>query len=274
LPTLGGETVWNKTYPCVGSYSNGRIVVRDYFISNAVADAKAYLAQNPITLWYELAEPIIEPLDKEYDATYPAWNYGLEQLYDTDGNLTIAQMDIEYPLDLQKQVDTNTWIAQRNEGRIAQIDASKITSGTLSSERIPDLNAEKITSGVFDAERIPHNKILYEGDHDFEDGDFETSEYDFSFEVGSTYALEIELINNTKTVIFTYTPSYGIMRLSFVSLGGLTTVATLLDVGFLNVLADRVVMDSTARIRLNYEDNSLVRDEIDRLRLKRVIKLR
>jgi hypothetical protein len=121
LRTLGGVTVWNKTYPCVAPYTNGRIVVRDYFPSYAVANAKAYLAQNPITLWFELDEPIIEPLDKDYDATYPAWNYGLEQLYDTDGNLTIAQMEIEYPLDIQKQVDTNTWLIQQLEKKIQEL---------------------------------------------------------------------------------------------------------------------------------------------------------
>jgi len=117
LPTLGGETVWNITYPCVAPYTNGRIVVRDYFLNNAVADAKAYLAQNPITLWFELDEPIIEPLDKDYDATYPAWNYGLEQVD------SIAQFDIEYELDVVKQGSTNTEIVQRNENRLASSES-------------------------------------------------------------------------------------------------------------------------------------------------------
>lgn len=40
-------------------------------------------------------------------------------------------------------------------GRIPSLDASKITSGTLGTDRIPSLAAGKITSGTFDAARIP-----------------------------------------------------------------------------------------------------------------------
>jgi hypothetical protein len=330
LRTLGGETVWGKTYPCVAPYTNGRIVVRDYFLSNAVADAKAYLAQNPITLWFELDEPIIEHLDKDYDATYPAWNYGLEQVFDADGNSAIAQMDIEYPLDLQKQIDTNTWIAQRNEGRIAQIDASKITSGVFDADRIPNLSAEKITSGVFDADRIPNlsaekitsgvfsadripdlsaekitsgvfsadripnlsaekitsgvfsadripnNKILYEGPHDFlEDGDFDTSEYDFSFEDGSTYALEIMFLDSfIETMIFTFESYSDYRTVSFVSLSSAAETYAKLNVGFLRVYTNRITIDSKAGIRFDYVSDNVEPYPLFNLRLIRVIKLR
>ena len=41
--------------------------------------------------------------------------------------------------------------------RIPSLDASKITSGTLSSLRIPSLSASKITSGALHADRIPRN---------------------------------------------------------------------------------------------------------------------
>lgn len=256
LPATG-TGIYNNTYSAVSLliFSISR---------NSFADVDAfkdYLAQQhangtPVTVWYELAEPIIEPLDKDYDATYPAWNYGLEQVFDADGNLTVAQMDIEYPLDLQKQVDTNTWISQRNEDRMAQNEAD---INTLQS---------RIEAG--------YNKILYEGDHDFiVDGDFDTSEYDFSFEIGATYAIEIELSSDIKTVIFTFVPSSGFMRFSFVGLFSLTSsTSTSLDIGYLVVSADYIRMSDKARIKFHHTDNTITRSDVSRLRLKRVIQLR
>lgn len=70
---------------------------------------------NPETMT-ALEEPIYTPIG--WDNTYPAWNYGLEQVFDADGNPTIAQMDIEYPLDIVKQVETNTEIIQQLEKQI------------------------------------------------------------------------------------------------------------------------------------------------------------
>jgi predicted subunit of tRNA(5-methylaminomethyl-2-thiouridylate) methyltransferase len=46
--------------------------------------------------------------------------------------------------------------------RIPNLDASKITTGTLATDRIPNLNANKITEGTLTADRIPNldaNKI-------------------------------------------------------------------------------------------------------------------
>jgi hypothetical protein len=42
-----------------------------------------------------------------------------------------------------------------NANRIPDLDSDKITSGTLNISRIPDLDADKITSGTLDAARIP-----------------------------------------------------------------------------------------------------------------------
>jgi hypothetical protein len=230
-----------------------------------------------------LEEPIYTPI--EWDNTYPAWNYGLEQVFDADGNLTIAQMEIEYPLDIVKQVETNTWVAQRNisaekitsgvfdVARIPDLSAEKITSGTLSANRLPNLHTSKITAGVFDAERIPHNNILYGGTHDFlEDGDFYPP--NFEFEIGSTYALEIELLNGVKTVIFTFVPnSYGNVELSFVSLYNVLEDYVTLDAGRLTARANRIIMGSTTRIRLYHENDDIERSTLYLLRLKKVTKL-
>lgn len=200
-----------------------------------------------------LEEPIYTPI--EWDNTYPAWNYGLEQVFDTDGNPTIAQMEIEYPLDLQKQVDTNTWIAQRNEGRIAQNEA--------------DINTLQSSIGA------GYNEILYEGDHNFlEDGTFYPS--NFEFEIGSTYALEFALYEGRiKTEIFTFAPGYGsAVRLSFVSVRAISDTHTDLDVGILAIYANRIATGSLKHIYLNHVNDDIQRSEVDVLVLKRVIKLR
>jgi hypothetical protein len=42
-----------------------------------------------------------------------------------------------------------------NVERIPNLDADKITSGVLDTERLPDLDANKITSGILGSERIP-----------------------------------------------------------------------------------------------------------------------
>lgn len=43
-----------------------------------------------------------------------------------------------------------------NAARIPNLDASKITTGTLDAARIPSLDASKVTTGTFDAARIPN----------------------------------------------------------------------------------------------------------------------
>ena len=161
-----------------------------------------------------------------------------------------------------------------NAGRIPYLSASWITAGVFSAERIPDLSADKITSGVFSADRIPHNKILYNDDHDFlSEGDFYPS--NFEFENGSTYALEIELAGGNETVIFTFAPAAsGNVRVSFVSLNNVAGATTRLDAGFLTVYADRIAMGSTAGIALYHDNDNINRYTLDRLNLKRVIKLR
>jgi hypothetical protein len=42
-----------------------------------------------------------------------------------------------------------------NAGRIPNLDAGKITTGSFAAARIPSLDASKVTSGAFDAARIP-----------------------------------------------------------------------------------------------------------------------
>jgi hypothetical protein len=118
------------------------------------------LAQNPITLWFELDETVVEHLEN----SYLAWNYGLEQLYNDNGELEIAQLEIEYPLDLAKQVDTNTWLIAKGSGAGNKLDKSghpankvlvtnsngEITTSTASSSQVVlgDGTGRSITTSV------------------------------------------------------------------------------------------------------------------------------
>ncbi|HHW91042.1 MAG TPA: hypothetical protein GX745_09095, partial [Clostridiales bacterium] len=190
-------------------------------------------------------------------------------LTDGDGNAVMPATEADNVL----VKDGKT--VQYHLDKFANIDASKITSGVFDAERIPNLHTSKITSGVFDAERIPHNKILYEGDHDFKvDGDFETSEYDFSFEDGSTYALEIHLFWGIVTAIFTFAPVLEDTTVSYVACCGISTTSALLDVGVLRVYANRIKEGLAGRISFTFSNDDINNNELTYLRLKRVIKLR
>lgn len=78
-----------------------------------VAGFKEYLSQNPITIWYELANYISNEV--VWDKKYVAYNYGMEKL---DG---LAQIVTEYQLDLVSQTVTNTENITDNRKKIASL---------------------------------------------------------------------------------------------------------------------------------------------------------
>ena len=58
--------------------------------------------------------------------------------------------DISDLLDTNGQVDNND---------IANVDASKVSTGTLDTARVPNLDTSKITTGTLSADRIDNNSL-------------------------------------------------------------------------------------------------------------------
>ncbi|HHW91064.1 MAG TPA: hypothetical protein GX745_09205, partial [Clostridiales bacterium] len=200
-------------------------------------------------------------------------------LTDGDGNAVMPATEADNTLMFDgRTVEQGLQELREDIDKFANIDASKITSGTLSSDRIPPLSAEKITSGVFDAERIPHNKILYDDTHNFlSDEYFYTP--DFEFEVGATYALELQFgtARSRETRIFTFTlgsAGFDYVDVSFVSLHDVDTSHARLATCLLRVYADRIRLVSAVGLSLYHDNNDIARYTPSYLRLRRVIKLR
>lgn len=65
-------SVWAYTTSKIGTYSDHGTVARKYFISDkaTLKEWKAWLAENPITLEYELAEPVITEYTEEQQTVY------------------------------------------------------------------------------------------------------------------------------------------------------------------------------------------------------------
>ena len=86
-------------------------------------------------------------LDSDSTAYMPLWRIPIEGI--TVGTPVKLYGDVVVTLE---GMLTKTWTASQ----IPNIDASKITSGTLNASRIPNIDASKVTSGTLDAGRIPN----------------------------------------------------------------------------------------------------------------------
>ena len=86
-------------------------------------------------------------LDSDSTAYMPLWRVPIEGI--TVNTPVKLYGDVVVTLE---GMLTKTWTASQ----IPNIQATKITSGTLNVLRIPNLDASKITSGTFDAGRIPN----------------------------------------------------------------------------------------------------------------------
>lgn len=104
---------------------------------------KTWLSQNPLTIWYELANYI--PNEVVWDKKYVAYNYGREELDD------IAFAKIKYPMDFLAQVITNTDIVndvkddvRELENAVVEFD-NRITSLYIDADnRLTDLETNKV----------------------------------------------------------------------------------------------------------------------------------
>ena len=238
----------------------------------------------------ELENPIFTPI--EWDNTYPEWMYGLVQVFDADSNLTMAQMEIEYPLDLLKQTDTNTCLVQRNESRIAQNTAdinmlqSRVTQNEADINTLQSSiqsNENRIAQNEADINTLQSQietgfEILYNDKHDFRIDEYFYTQ-DFVFENGATYALELRLgrLYTCETRIFTFTPGsadFNYVDVSFVSLDGVETNYAKLATCLLRVYADKIRLLSTAGLNLNNNNNDITRYIPSYIRLRKIIKLR
>src|SRR5690606_9143214 len=70
---------------------------------------KQWLQANPITIYYQLDVPQLTRID-DWNSQYLAYNYGREEIVDSEGNLTPAHTVIKYYPDYVKQTRTNSEI--------------------------------------------------------------------------------------------------------------------------------------------------------------------
>ena len=92
----------NNNYNTVYTY-NGGIAINTQECAT-VAEWKEYLATRPITVLYVLPTPIETPLTDEDIAAYTALNTYKD--YATVSNSGFAHMELEYPLDAKKYIDS------------------------------------------------------------------------------------------------------------------------------------------------------------------------
>jgi len=114
--------------------------------AEVVALCKTYLATNPLTIEYPLAEPVLTVIPI-WDNKYSAHNYGMELTDD------LAEIDIVYPLDVVKQVETNTEILAENEKVLAKHDTDIATNST-------DIATDKAQIALNKANIGEHNAML------------------------------------------------------------------------------------------------------------------
>src|SRR5690606_21504444 len=70
---------------------------------------KQWLQANPITVYYQLDVPQLTRID-DWNSQYLAYNYGREEIVDSEGNLTPAHTVIKYYPDYKKQTQTSSEI--------------------------------------------------------------------------------------------------------------------------------------------------------------------
>ena len=70
---------------------------------------KQWLQANPITIYYQLEEPQLTRID-DWNSQYLAYNYGREEIVDSEGNTTPTHTVIKYYPDYVKQTQTSSEI--------------------------------------------------------------------------------------------------------------------------------------------------------------------